>query len=133
MKKIFFSLLLVSVSLIVANQFIAQRSASKDRRGIKELQQECCQLCLDIQQIAVSGYMRLLAELNDLLLTVAADCITGHKEAVLLASSKQEVAAIEQQLVQLKQKMIENNRYIAQFIEQFKRRQDVTQLTSNTQ
>lgn len=132
MKKIFFGTILISVGLVVANQFIVQRSTTKDRRGIKELQQECCQLCLDIQQIAVSGYMRLLAELNDLLLTVAADCITGDKEAILLASSKQEVVAIEQQLVQLKQKMIENNRYIAQFIEQFKLRKDVVQSTGNT-
>lgn len=126
MKKFFFAALAVSVSLVVANQFIAPRIATKEKKSFKGLQQECCELCLDIQQIAVSGYMRLLAELNDLLLNLAADCITGDKGSVLRSSNKQEVTLIAQQLRQLKHKMEENNTYIATFIEQFAQKTSTT-------
>lgn len=120
MKKYIVMLGLLSISIVFASQFIAPRPVGKVKKSASKLQEECCQLSLDIQQIAISSSLRLFADLNELIICIVAGCVEGNKKSLLVSSSKEELQKIVHQLKTFKETMMKTNKDVASFIIQLK-------------
>jgi hypothetical protein len=120
MKKYIFYILMSALTVVAAEQFVVPRAVKKTKKSAKKLQEECCQLAIDIQQALFSSYLHCLAELNELIVSTVTGCLCAQRESVFISSTKEQLEAKLEKLKSFKEKIIKDIEEAHNFITELK-------------